>query len=161
MALRFLPPTSPTQLVASFFKEDGPAKIVFYYQVPEEEKNGDLVPIGTDKKVMVLSGDESLRLQNKCVYFMKNTKKQVSTKDADLAQELLFGVIDNNFLGSFESVLKEVYMPLLTAQNDWGKSTDEQTKEFLASVHKFADSVTEVTVASRCLGKTPCFSAVS
>lgn len=62
------------------------------------------------------------------IYFLRVSSKPITI--ANIAQELNFGVLEShggNLLEAIESLLKNVYIPALREQSNWGKLSDNAT----------------------------------
>ena len=60
------------------------------------------------------------------IYFLRVSNKPITP--ANIAQELNFGVLESssgNLLEAVESLLKNVYLPALREQSNWGKLSDD------------------------------------
>lgn len=77
------------------------------------------------------------RLQGKCVYFVRLNPKGVSERAVDT--DMITGEIAGNALDLFKSMVADLYVPILEDQTAWGKQSQENTKEFLTTAHKFGD----------------------
>jgi dynein heavy chain len=62
---------------------------------------------------------------------------------ASLESDVNFGEIDASLIESMETLLSQVYHPLIAAQQDWGMNSEEGAKEFVTGMRKFVDGLTE------------------
>ena len=78
-------------------------------------------------------------------FFVRTTNKAITT--ANIFQEVSFGPINANILPSLTSMVKNVILPALNAQESWGvltRTKDESVKSFMEVLEKF---VTDLQVA--------------
>lgn len=68
-------------------------------------------------------------MSNKVVYFQRINAKGVTEKTVE--QDLLLGELGDQALDSYRALLTELFLPLLKEQGNWGKSSAENTQEFL------------------------------
>lgn len=69
------------------------------------------------------------KVSNKVVYFQRTNPKGVTEKTVE--QDLLLGELGDQALDSYRALLTELFLPLLKEQGNWGKSSAENTQEFL------------------------------
>ena len=127
--------------VSGFLDGTGASKLIWYYQVPEElNENGELVQVGTDPTLQLTSGDTD-RITGKAVYFIRQNPKGVSEKtiDADVTVgEVLAGALE-----SYKALVTDLFLPILKEQGNWGKSSEENTQEFLTGTARFGGTLNE------------------
>ena len=80
---------------------------------------------------MIVVGVLSQRevLQNKAVYFTRISKKGVG--EASCEEDIAVGEVPVGALEAFRALLADLYLPVLSEQGQWGRSTDAQTQAFL------------------------------
>eukprot|EP00854_Cymbomonas_tetramitiformis_P001067 gene1068-1616_t len=123
-----------------FFRANGPWKLIFYYQIPEQEgPDGHYVLNGTEEKLFWTTGEVE-KLSGKAVYFLRNNPKGVTDKTE---QDILSGEIIHSTLETFRALLADLFLPILEAQGNWGKNSEEHTQEFLTGITKFCGTLTE------------------
>ena len=69
------------------------------------------------------------QLANKLVYFVRTNAKGVSEKAPEV--DMAAGEINPDSLQSYRTLLTELYMPLLSAQDALGKASNQQSAELL------------------------------
>ena len=69
------------------------------------------------------------KVANKVVYFQRTNPKGVTEKTVE--QDLILGELGDQALDSYRALLTELFLPLLKEQGNWGKSSGENTQEFL------------------------------
>jgi dynein heavy chain len=117
--------------------ENGPAKLFVHYQAPPEG--------GTDP-VFFLSDGESVKLSSKCCFFMRNTAAgEPVNPDVGNDGTLIFGELCGTALRSVETMLANVFQPLLKEQSfkGWGQTDDTQKQEFHGKMDKFVVDLQE------------------
>ena len=71
-------------------------------------------------------------------FFVRTTNKAITT--ANLYQEVSFGPINANILPSLTSMVKNIMLPALDAQENWGvlnRTKDESVRSFMEILGKF------------------------
>lgn len=117
--------------------EDGPAKLFVHYQPPPEG--------GTDA-IFFLSDGEQVKLSSKCCFFMRNTKSG-ETVNTDVGNDgtLIFGELSGTALRSVETMLANVFQPMLKEETfkGWGQTNSTQKQEFHGKLDKFVSDLQE------------------
>ena len=103
--------------LAKFYAADGPSCITFVVDRIDAE--------GKHHKLYFYPGSPKVAPEtNKCVYFTKATPtRTVEVKSVDV--DLLCGEIVGMALESLHSVVQKVFQPMLQAQTDFGRCSDE------------------------------------
>ncbi len=74
------------------------------------------------------------KLEGKCVYFIRDSVKPISNKVAQ-DSTVICGETSGNLLQVYEDVLSQIYAPIITNLDEWGKISDEnQKKTFITDV---------------------------
>ena len=125
--------------LAKFYAADGPSCITFVVDRIDAE--------GKHHKLYFYPGSPKVAPEtNKCVYFTKATPtRTVEVKSVDV--DLLCGEIVGMALESLHSVVQKVFQPMLQAQTDFGRCSDEHIKEYVSVVNRF-ESFLEYSVES-------------
>ena len=127
--------------VSGFLDGTGASKLIWYYQVPEElNENGELVQVGTDPTLQLTSGDTD-RITGKAVYFIRQNPKGVSEKTIDA--DVTVGEVLTGALESYKALVTDLFLPILKEQGNWGKSTEENTQDFLTGTARFGGTLNE------------------
>jgi len=128
------------------FKPNGLTRLFVYYQPITSGDNGN-VSFGNKKEpsTLFLSEGESEALSRKCCYFVRNVSpnEQLSEDKEPDQGDLLFGELSGHPLSSIESLLSNVYKPMIEACGDWGKVDDEQKNDFLGEMDHFIYNLVE------------------
>ena len=126
--------------VDDFFEPSGPPKLIWFYQTPEEEEGEGSGGAEPQPKLYLTTGDVD-GLQNKAVYFIRNSAKGVAEKSVE--QDMSCGEIQGGMLESLRTVLTDVFLPIFKEQQNWGKSAESETVEFLDGATKFGNMLSE------------------
>ena len=88
-------------------------------------------------------------LTKKLVYVVRNTApgKAVSTKDADLVQEISVGSIETDFIKHLDEVLSQLFQPVLGAIRTWGKCPNKDRDGFISTITKYLENMNELLEA--------------
>jgi len=110
----------------NLFEENNETSKVFVYadegslQISLDAGNGDLLKTGA-------------------CYFVRLRKDRPAIAEQANCPNLVFGQLSDSPLSSLETLLSEVYKPLLDCDTkQWGKANSTQSAEFLGEVDKFA-----------------------
>ena len=108
-------------------------------QAPDQDEEGQDVE-NIKPKLYLTTGDVD-SLQNKAVYFIRNSAKGVLEKSVE--QDVSCGEIQGGMLETLRTVLTDVFLPILKEQQNWGKSAESETTEFLDGATKFGNLLSE------------------
>jgi len=108
-----------------------PPKLFVFYQ-PRQAKTPEL---------FITAGSDMDKLEGKCVYFIRDSVKPISNKVAQ-DSTVICGETSGNLLQVYEDVLSQIYAPIITNLDEWGKISDEnQKKTFITDVMKFDENI--------------------
>jgi dynein heavy chain len=135
-----------TPLLDEFFKGTGPARIFFYYQLPQKvTESGEVVEYGSHKEFYVTEG-EKIKLKGKGVFFVRTTGQgKPINSNGQFDNEVLFGEISEYTVTSLNTVINQIYKPFVERLQtaDWGNCESDQRKEFTSVFDKFANELRE------------------
>lgn len=100
--------------------------------------------IGGHEEFFVTDG-EKVKLKGKGVYFLRtNPGKPINVMNS-YDNEVLFGEISSHTVTSLNTIINQVYKPLVDRLDAgaWGVCEDEQKKEFNSVFEKFASELKE------------------
>ena len=82
------------------------------------------------------------------LYFLRNrTEKDV---DANRMEKDIFcGELKHNTIEALSSLLSDIYIPIVRAQNDWGACNDEGQTNLMHSMDKFVIALNETAASMR------------
>jgi hypothetical protein len=84
--------------------------------------------------LFLFTGSDMDKLEGKCVYFIRDSVKPISNKVAQ-DSTVICGETSGNLLQVYEDVLSQIYAPIITNLDEWGKISDEnQKKTFITDV---------------------------
>ena len=123
-----------------FFSASGRKHIMFFLQ--HEPTPFDGLDEEPNMKLLLTDGLD-MQLRGKCMYFIRQSHAvEPDTKTPDL--DMFYGEVNADILKSFNLTLHSAFLPLLEGgQQDWGKSTDASTKEYLSAVTRFDEMVAD------------------
>lgn len=129
-----------------FFRGIGPNRIFVYHQTQYKiSESGEIVDLGGDVKFFVTDG-EKVKLQKKGVYFVRTNPpgKPINLMNGN-DNEVLFGEISSHTVTSLNTIINQVYKPLVDrlGSDAWGVCEEDQKKEFNSVFDKFAVELKE------------------
>jgi len=135
----------------TWFKGQGSAHIFIYYQKPYKiNDQGETIEQPGSREDFFITDGEKLKLKGKGVYFMRCTPpgKPITASGTNDA-EVLFGEINEHTVFALNTVVNQVYKPLVDKLdgNDWGSCEPEQKKEFMQTFERFAKEVREAILS--------------
>lgn len=92
-------------------------------QTPDAEESADGTQPTSAERLTFTTGERE-RLRGRCVFFVRLQPKAVDLKSFDT--DVISGELTGNPLDSFQLLLKDIYSPLLHAQENWGRGTKEE-----------------------------------
>lgn len=61
---------------------------------------------------------------------------------------MTYGEITNAVFENFVGMLAEVYYPVVSRQDDWGKASSDSVREFVSNMGRFVSNASETTKVS-------------
>jgi len=135
-----------------FFAASGPPRIMFFFQqVPTPL--GDLE--SEPEMKLLLSDGLDLQLHGKCMYFIRRSHGvDPHTKTPHL--DMSYGEVNADILLTFHLTLHSAFLPLLEGGlQDWGKNTDANTKDYLATVTRFDEMIADAVSSLQVIPSLP------
>jgi dynein heavy chain len=125
------------------FSGKGPAALFVHYQRVHwnvVESPDQKATKQTKKSELFVSFGDSVLMNSKCCYFLRNG----SHVDSSLASDpsLFYGEIVDSSLDTFKSLLSFTYAPLFSESSEWGDTNEEQKAEFKDELNKFVYNLT-------------------
>jgi dynein heavy chain len=127
------------EVVNEFFAENGSKKVLMYWQAPTKE---EIKSTGSTAKTLVVTLSAKELFTGMGCFFVRTTNKAIST--ANVYQEVAFGPINAGILSSLTSMVKNVILPALNAQENWGvlnRTKDESVRSFMEVLEKFVSDL--------------------
>lgn len=92
-----------------------------------------------------MSDGESIKLKGKGAYFVRTTANKAINLNNGSDNEVLFGEISAHTVTSLNTIINQVYKPLVDKLDNsaWGVCETEQKKEFNSVFDKFASELKE------------------
>ncbi|KAK9794950.1 hypothetical protein WJX73_010224 [Symbiochloris irregularis] len=124
----------------AFFIPGGPAALTWYYQAPAAVKR-QVGPGVQPAPQLFLASPQSEPMLNNVVYFLRSNAKGVTEKTYE--SDMVAGQVSAKALESYRALLGEVFVPVLTAQEGWGKATSKHATEMLQAASAFTSALDE------------------
>jgi dynein heavy chain len=90
-----------------------------------------------------VSHGDKIKLHDKGVYFLRTTDEKGVTLNVGSDNQVLFGQISEHSVYSLNTIINQVFKPMVEQLDDWGKCEEDQKKEFTSYFEKFANELKE------------------
>ncbi|XP_071954985.1 uncharacterized protein [Antedon mediterranea] len=141
----FLCESETLDLINKFLGEGGPNKLFFYSDRPQTSA---LTPSGlqSTRQLHVITSLATLKdvdvEQTTVLYLLRHdTDREVD--QVHMEKDIFCGELRHSVLDNLNTLLTDIYLPLLRAQTDWGHCTPEQVSHCLNSLEKHTAALTE------------------
>ena len=126
------------RLIASFLSPKGAQRLFFFCETVDP----DVVDVfrGKKRRLNVRTtppGKEGYR--DACLYFLRFTDGELEA--ASLAENVICGLLRYPALQHLNTLLEDVYSPLIHSNKDWGENSAEHRASFLAALDKLSTIV--------------------
>ncbi|XP_071801693.1 uncharacterized protein [Asterias amurensis] len=141
----FLCESQTLELINQFLGTGGPNKLFFYSDRPQ---TSTLFPSGlqSTRQLHVVSSLATLKEVNieetTCLYFLRHHVNH-DVDPVHMEKDIFCGELRHSVLDNLNTLLSDIYLPLLRSQKDWGKCTDENVSQCLNSLEKYAAALSE------------------
>ncbi|KAL9651365.1 hypothetical protein ABK040_001315 [Willaertia magna] len=110
-------------------------KLLFEYR---NEKNVKQEP------ELTINFDNAPSKAHKVLYIIRKDNNAISTKEALIPDSIVCGILDGNTMEYLHTIIDQVYIPLLSTQENWGKTSNEQSKELIHTTKRLSEKLNEV-----------------
>ena len=94
-------------LINDFLKDNGPKKLMFFYQPPQKTNEyGETVSMADRSPVIIVTDGTDFALRGLCVYFLRTTTKAITTQKIE--EDVSTGLLHSNFLEEVVDALQSV-----------------------------------------------------
>lgn len=139
--------TENRDLVRSFLKGEEPKKLLFVFSGGiKENKYEDKI---TPYTLSFAKQDQPIPVNSQVLYIIRKKSQPIAARIPAILEQVITGVVDSDTLGTLENVLEQIYVPLLSAQENWGKAKPQHKEEFLQTVSKFSQRLSQVVAMER------------
>ncbi|KAG2382014.1 hypothetical protein C9374_005806 [Naegleria lovaniensis] len=123
-------------MMESFLKGDAATPVILFSLLPPEKNN--------EPQLTLKSTQDLPHKTQKVLYFIRRGNQPVPSKEAQIVDAFISGVLDGNVIDNMHTVIDQVFIPVFSAEDmNWGKSSSEQTKELLNTTKRFSDKLGE------------------
>ena len=125
-----------------FYAAQGPPCIMFFFQQVQASTLFADVDDEPEMRLLLTDGIDE-KLNGKCIYFVRRVHSVLpDTRTPDL--DMSCGEVTADILESFHQTLHSAFLPLLEGGlQDWGKSTEENTNEYLSAATRFDEMIAD------------------
>ncbi|BFZ10052.1 hypothetical protein BsWGS_13093 [Bradybaena similaris] len=129
--------------VNSFLKTGGPCRLFFYCT----KSSVSHITSGEIHCTENLATLKDIDLENVTVlYFLrKQTDKDVDP--SKMEKEIFCGELKHNTIGALNSLLVDIYLPLIKTQKDWGHCNEESQANLMSSMDKFVTALNQTSAS--------------
>ncbi|XP_033113255.1 dynein heavy chain 5, axonemal-like isoform X2 [Anneissia japonica] len=141
----FLCESETLDLINKFLGEGGPNKLFFYSDRPQTSA---LTPSGlqSTRQLHVITSLAKLKdvdvEQTTVLYMLRHTTEH-EVDQVHMEKDIFCGELRHSVLENLNTLLSDIYLPLLQAQTDWGHCTPDQVSQCLNSLDKHAAALAE------------------
>ncbi|XP_022081686.1 dynein gamma chain, flagellar outer arm-like [Acanthaster planci] len=141
----FLCEPKTLELINQFLGTGGPNKLFFYSDRPQ---TSSLFPSGlqSTRQLHVVSSLAALKEVNiedtTCLYFLRHHVNH-DVDPVHMEKDIFCGELRHSVLDNLNTLLSDIYLPLLRAQKDWGQCSEENVSQCLNSLEKYAGALAE------------------
>lgn len=129
--------------VNSFLKTGGPCRLFFY-------STKSFVPDITTEKIHCTENLATLKdidLDNVTVLYFLRKKTDKDMDPSKMEKEIFCGELKHNTVGALNSLLVDIYLPLIRAQKDWGQCSEEGQASLMSSMDKFVTALNQTSAS--------------
>ncbi len=141
----FLVEETTLNLINKFLAAGGPNKLFFYSDRPQTTA---IHPSGlqSTRQLHVVNSLATLKDVNieetTCLYFLRHDVSR-EVDPVHMEKDIFCGELRHSVLDNLNTLLSDIYLPLLKAQKDWGQCSDDNVHTCLHSLEKYASALAE------------------
>jgi dynein heavy chain len=131
---------------------NGPRYLLFLYQPQlDDEKDKDNQDTWVFSVVDPSRAEKDFSIRRRCLWASRpESSKATTAKDqTQVIQDITMGLLEPDVVEGFETIVNEVYAPLLSKQDakKWGKNSTAEQQAFVSNVNEYTYKVSELLVA--------------
>ncbi|XP_070190368.1 uncharacterized protein [Littorina saxatilis] len=141
----FMCEESTLNKVNKFLRAGGPCRLFFYCQIPESGVISTRELHVTGNLAMLKDVD----LDKVTVLYLLRNRTDKDVDPNHMERDIFCGELKHNTIEALSSLLSDVYIPIVRAQNDWGHCNDEGQTHLMHSMDKFVIALNETAASMR------------
>ncbi|CAG5121565.1 unnamed protein product, partial [Candidula unifasciata] len=126
-----------------FLKAGGPCRLFFY-------SSKSLVSDITTNEIQCTGNLATLKdidLNNVTVLYFLRNKTDKDVDSVKMERDIYCGELKQNTVGTLNSLLVDIYLPLIKAQKEWGHCSEEDQTNLMLSMDKFVTALNETSAS--------------
>ena len=149
----FLCEPETLDMINQFLQPGGPCRVFFYCDKPE---SGTL----STRQLHITGSLANLReveLDDITILYFLRHDVDCEIPSTNMEKSVFCGELKGNTIENLNSLLGDIYIPLLRAQKDWGQCTDENQMLLMHNLDKFLSALSESSANSHSSKQWVCF----
>ena len=139
-------------MINEFLNPAGPCRLYFYCD--KADRSASTTPSGRQVHIVdSLSKIKDVNLDNVSLLYFLRHNVDAEVDAAHIEKDVYCGELKGNVIESLGSLLSEIYIPIIHAQNDWGHCSMESQSTFMRNLDKAVSSLAESSASSHVSGK--------
>ncbi|XP_076466964.1 uncharacterized protein LOC143298129 [Babylonia areolata] len=141
----FMCEESTLNKVNKFLRAGGPCRLFFFCQKPESG-------VISTRELNVTGNLATLKdvdLDKVTVLYCLRNRTDKDVDASRMERDVFCGELKHNTIEALSSLLSDIYLPIVRAQNDWGHCNDEGQSHLMHSMDKFVIALNETAASMR------------
>ncbi|XP_077977225.1 dynein axonemal heavy chain 8-like isoform X3 [Glandiceps talaboti] len=150
----FLTEAQTLEMINQFLGPGGPNKLFFYSDRPQTA--GGQTTLHSTRQLHVIGSLAQLKDVNveetTVLYFLRHGVER-EVDPVHMEKDVFCGELRHSTVENLNTLLSDIFIPLMRAQKDWGECSDENVSQFLHQMDKYASALSETTSVQATVGK--------
>ncbi|XP_070568705.1 dynein axonemal heavy chain 5-like isoform X4 [Ptychodera flava] len=150
----FLTEPETLEMINQFLGAGGPNKLFFYSDRPVTAST--LAPLQSTRQLHAIGSLSQLKDVNveetTVLYFLRHSVER-EVDPVHMEKDVFCGELRHSTIDNLNTMLSDIYIPLLRAQKDWGECSEENVSQFLHQMDKYAAALAETSSVQATAGK--------
>ncbi|ESO89151.1 hypothetical protein LOTGIDRAFT_229063 [Lottia gigantea] len=130
-------------LINKFLRSGGPCRLFFYCERPE---NG-LLSTRELHSTGNLAALKDVELDSVTILYFLRNKTEKDVDPSRMERDIFCGELKHNTIETLNTLLSDIYIPLIRAQKDWGQCNEEGQSNLIQNMDKFVTALNETTAS--------------
>ncbi|KAK6187606.1 hypothetical protein SNE40_005595 [Patella caerulea] len=130
-------------LINQFLRAGGPCRLFFYCERPESGilSTRELHATGN------LASLKDVELDSVTILYFLRNKTEKDVDPSRMERDIFCGELKHNTIETLNTLLSDIYIPLIKAQKDWGQCNDEGQTNLIQNMDKFVTALNETSAS--------------